>query len=283
MPGRDLLIAVCVALFIHTGIFFVAPTRSTILPKPVTKKRTIEVSLCETPRPKPPLPQAHKTREAIHNKKVVKPQPKLSTKPSFPKKPKSAPKPQLKQKRVSRKKPGPKPPSRQRTTTKPNPQPKPEFQPVKAPIVPEESTEDKSMSVLHQELQEVGEKAVETDNSQEIDEAVLSAIATLEEREFVVDSRPTVPDTEPSYLHAPKPRYPSVAIRRGIEGIVILKVEVLLDGTVGRVSLKRSSGFTPLDRSAMRAVKKWIFLPATCNGVSLKAWVNVPVRFELGG
>jgi len=269
MPGRDLLVAVCVALLIHTGIFFVDPSRSTTLPRPLTKKHTIEISLCETPRPKPALPKAHKVSDTVQTKKVLRPKPKPSIKPSPLRKPKPRPKP----------KPEP------RTAPKPKPQPKPKLEPVKAQLLPEELTEEKRTDFLEQEVKEVTEKVVVRDIYQEIeiDEAVISTIASLEERDFAVDSSPLLSDTEPSYLHNPKPRYPAVARRRGIEGIVILEVEVLLDGSVGHVALKRSSGFGPLDRSAIRAVKKWIFLPATCNGVSSKAWVNIPVRFELGG
>ena len=72
-----------------------------------------------------------------------------------------------------------------------------------------------------------------------------------------------------------------IAIMRKMKGVVSLRVEVLADGIVGKIELKRSSGYRILDESALRAVKKWRFLPATLEGVSVKAWASIPIRFEL--
>ncbi|MFA4910418.1 MAG: TonB family protein [Desulfobacteria bacterium] len=92
---------------------------------------------------------------------------------------------------------------------------------------------------------------------------------------------PVLRSTAPSFIENPKPHYPMIAIRRKIEGVVSLRVEVLGDGGVGKIEVKRSSGYKILDESALGAVKNWRFLPATLDGISVKAWASIPVRFEL--
>ena len=79
----------------------------------------------------------------------------------------------------------------------------------------------------------------------------------------------------------PKPAYPFVARRRGQEGQVVLKVEVLPDGTAGRVEIDRSSGSRSLDDAARHAVARWRFLPARRGNKAVTALVTVPIRFSL--
>ena len=93
--------------------------------------------------------------------------------------------------------------------------------------------------------------------------------------------KPVLPSTAPSFIENPKPHYPMIAIRRKMEGVVLLRVEVLGDGGVGKIEIKKSSGYRILDESALNAVKKWRLLPATLEGVSVKAWASIPIRFEL--
>jgi len=85
----------------------------------------------------------------------------------------------------------------------------------------------------------------------------------------------------PQYGENPPPVYPSIARRRGYEGTVLLSVEVLANGAVGDLSVKKSSGHSILDRAALKAVKKWKFKPASQSGIPFIMWVDVPVRFEL--
>ena len=42
---------------------------------------------------------------------------------------------------------------------------------------------------------------------------------------------------------------------------MLVSAEILADGTVGSIKLKRSSGYAILDDSAVKAVKKWLFQP----------------------
>ena len=85
----------------------------------------------------------------------------------------------------------------------------------------------------------------------------------------------------PEYAINPKPPYPRLAIRRNYEGTVILSVEVLPDGSVREVKLLESSGHTILDRSAVKAVRKWRFKPGTKGGKPVTTRVKIPVVFRL--
>ncbi len=85
----------------------------------------------------------------------------------------------------------------------------------------------------------------------------------------------------PRYGENPKPVYPAEARKKGYQGEVILKAEILSNGRVGQVELKKSSGHEILDRSALAAVKQWKFIPAKEGGESIPVWVNIPVTFQL--
>ena len=78
-----------------------------------------------------------------------------------------------------------------------------------------------------------------------------------------------------------KPAYPESARRQGIEGVTTLRFEVLSDGHVGRVSVATSAGHASLDRSAMDAVKTWLFEPARRGKEAVAVWVTLPVQFRL--
>jgi len=86
---------------------------------------------------------------------------------------------------------------------------------------------------------------------------------------------------QPEYAENPKPFYPSEAKRKGYEGEVVLKVEVLSNGWVGQIEVKKSSDFEMLDRSALSTVKQWRFIPANNGNGSISCWVNIPIKFQL--
>lgn len=85
----------------------------------------------------------------------------------------------------------------------------------------------------------------------------------------------------PRSIENPKPIYPREARKRGYEGEVILRVEVLTNGRVGAIEIRRSSGYEILDRSAMETIKKWRFLPAQKGEDLIPFWVNIPIKFQL--
>lgn len=85
------------------------------------------------------------------------------------------------------------------------------------------------------------------------------------------------------YEIAPPPRYTSEMMRAGLEGTVLLRVLVDVDGTPLEVSIERSSGHRELDQLARRQVQgKWRFRPAMQDGRATQAIGLVPVNFTLG-
>lgn len=85
----------------------------------------------------------------------------------------------------------------------------------------------------------------------------------------------------PRYSENYLPDYPLPARQRGYAGVVMLSVEVLADGSVGRLKMKKTSGYELLDKSAQDAVKVWKFSPAKKMGTPVTMWVDIPVKFEL--
>ena len=88
-------------------------------------------------------------------------------------------------------------------------------------------------------------------------------------------------DYKAAYLKNPKPPYPPLAIRMGLEGKVTLLAEVLVDGRAGRVVIEISSGHEMLDQSALQTVKQWQFIPARKEGVIIPQVVRIPITFNL--
>ena len=85
----------------------------------------------------------------------------------------------------------------------------------------------------------------------------------------------------PRYGENPKPVYPPEARKKGYQGEVLLRAEILTNGRVGDVELKKSSGHEILDRSALAAVKQWKFIPAREGEKTVAVWVTIPVKFHL--
>lgn len=79
----------------------------------------------------------------------------------------------------------------------------------------------------------------------------------------------------------PSPVYPPECLKLRIEGRSILKVHVASDGSVGSVTLLRSSSNSLLDHAAIRAVKQWRFSPATEFGIPVATTVAVPINFRI--
>ena len=88
-------------------------------------------------------------------------------------------------------------------------------------------------------------------------------------------------DAVPRYGDNARPAYPPLARLRGYQGVVVLLVEVLVDGRVGQVGIRRSAGHEILDRAALEAVRTWRFEPGRKEGRAVTMSVEVPVRFVL--
>jgi TonB family protein len=90
-------------------------------------------------------------------------------------------------------------------------------------------------------------------------------------------------EDEPVATYRVAPPYPKFYRDAGIEGTVILDVEILTDGTVGKVELVQSvfPGKDGLDELSIAAAKQWIFQPAKTNNQPVKIWVTYPFNFKL--
>jgi TonB family protein len=79
----------------------------------------------------------------------------------------------------------------------------------------------------------------------------------------------------------PKPVYPRLAIRRGLEGEVSLAVSVSASGEVSGILISKPSGSKLLDQAALKAVRQWQFTPAIRDGTASPATTTIPVQFRL--
>lgn len=87
---------------------------------------------------------------------------------------------------------------------------------------------------------------------------------------------------EPLFAAPPTPpRYPTIARKRGREGIVWIEISLDADGQQADRKIVKSSGWTVLDESALMAVAEWRFLPHQADGVKIASRLRVPVKFSL--
>tara|TARA_B100001123_G_scaffold112595_1_gene131232 strand:+ start:313 stop:1722 length:1410 start_codon:yes stop_codon:yes gene_type:complete len=133
------------------------------------------------------------------------------------------------------------------------------------------STEEEN-DALRRELSHTQQNAA--DLKEQLDQAQASK-ASLDTGNALSDLRP-VPAAG-----NPKPVYPRMAIRRGIEGEVELSVSVSPLGQVSRISINKPSGFAMLDQAAIDSVKQWQFTPAVRDGVPTAMVIDIPVQFRL--
>jgi TonB family protein len=96
-------------------------------------------------------------------------------------------------------------------------------------------------------------------------------------------SRFEIYDEPPVPFKQVPPRYPKMLRRSGIQGEVVLRVEVLVTGKVGEVEVLKSlmPGEGGFDEAAIEAVKKWEFTPAKSSGKPVSCWVVFPMNFSL--
>lgn len=89
--------------------------------------------------------------------------------------------------------------------------------------------------------------------------------------------------THPGILSQVAPTYPDGARRQGVQGTVILKIQILSTGRPGFVSVYRSSGNDSLDDAAIEAVQQWQFIPAEdrSTGEAITCVTTMPVLFRL--
>jgi protein TonB len=158
---------------------------------------------------------------------------------------------------------------------KPKPQPpRPVVQPQPKPPV---------LAVAQAKVAPTEQAPVVVEPPRPVAEPLPAAPATVAEVSRPAPPPPLVePRFDANYLDNPKPSYPNLSKRLGEQGTVQLRVFVNVDGSVGKLELKRSSGHPRLDQSAMSTVQNWRFVPARQGSQAVAAWVVVPINFTLG-
>jgi protein TonB len=83
----------------------------------------------------------------------------------------------------------------------------------------------------------------------------------------------------PQKVHHVAPRYPDIAVKARISGVVILEATLAEDGSVRDVKVLRSVPL--LDEPAIEAVRQWRFTPTLLNGTPVPVVMTVTVTFTL--
>jgi TonB family protein len=91
---------------------------------------------------------------------------------------------------------------------------------------------------------------------------------------------PTAGVQAPAVIRKTEPEYTQEAKRAGIEGAILLYVEVGTDGRAHRIRVLKGLGYG-LDAKAIDAIREWRFLPGTKNGVPIVSPATIEVKFSL--
>lgn len=104
----------------------------------------------------------------------------------------------------------------------------------------------------------------------------------------IVEKAPDVEDfvsveREPSYDESAlvrSIRYPEIARRNGIQGIVLVGALISKTGCVEKLEIIESDNEI-LNQSALDAVGSLTFTPAAQNGKPIRVWARIPIRYTL--
>lgn len=80
-------------------------------------------------------------------------------------------------------------------------------------------------------------------------------------------------------IHKVDPVYPGEAMMKHVKGTVHLRIVVDRDGTV--IETNVVSGNALLTKSAIEAVRQWVYRPTTINHVPVQVQTDVDVTFKL--
>lgn len=97
------------------------------------------------------------------------------------------------------------------------------------------------------------------------------------------EALPSAPILDAVYWRTHLARYPAAAFRAGVEGQVVLRVDVSPQGRAIAVVVETNSGNRNLDRSAMEAMRTQPFAPAMAGATAVIGRTRVTVPFVIGG
>lgn len=135
-------------------------------------------------------------------------------------------------------------------------------------VISEElGTEEVDVSILNTALKQIGDIYGTTSGSTQnrVDDSMVNFVPY---------------DEPPVVIGSISPVYPEFAKRAKVQGTVVLEVEVLKDGSIRDIHVKRS---VPggLDEAAMEAVRKVRFQPAKSSGQPVDVLLIIPVEFKI--
>jgi protein TonB len=86
----------------------------------------------------------------------------------------------------------------------------------------------------------------------------------------------------PRLVQEVKPQYTADAMRAKVQGTVWVEAVVMPDGAVGDVRISKSlDQVFGLDQEALKAAKRWKFLPGTRMGEPVPVLVTIELTFTL--
>jgi TonB family protein len=145
-----------------------------------------------------------------------------------------------------------------------------------APILPAAKGSDQSVTTPAEPA-----RSIEVPAPTQSKVVVPSGGLTISEDDKVIyrsdeDSDKSTRNRQPVLVQRVEPDYPSAARTRGIQGEVVLNVQVLGSGSVGKLDV--ISGDPQLSQAAVQAVKRWKYEPS---GSNLQRQERVTIRFVL--
>ncbi len=97
------------------------------------------------------------------------------------------------------------------------------------------------------------------------------------------EEEPIVPfhalSEKPEVIKRVEPKYPELARKAGIEGMVVVKVLINTKGRVEKVEVIKSHPM--LDDAAIAAAKQFVFKPGKQRDRYVKVWMTIPFTFKL--
>ena len=159
--------------------------------------------------------------------------------------------------------------------------PTPPLPPVVVPVVPQQQDIHKTHPQPVIQPQLVNDPVI-------ADEGTLPATqenavpGNLTESIGPVDTTPMQMGSQLETITATAPRDPRDEARAGVQGRVLLRILVGIDGRPVEVTIDRSSGNKNLDRTAREHVlRNWVFKPAMRDGHAVQAYGLVPIDFTM--
>ncbi len=81
--------------------------------------------------------------------------------------------------------------------------------------------------------------------------------------------------------YQPHPKYPYLAKKRRWQGQVLLLISLDEQGNIINIKIEQSSGFTLLDKTAIKTIRQWQFEPAYAQNKAIRSQLRVPIKYQL--